>query len=309
MAHFTQFFPGDISEVDLSFYGAGFASIYQDLRIKSPLASGVLDIVSIGRDNYSLDFLGKGFPTTLRGDLTGRVTAATEYVWDGEDTTTLFELKGIDVPLEKAVRVIVSPNLRDDRALIASILSDDDVIRLSAGDDVMRGFGGDDRITGGRGDDTLYGDGGADRISGGLGADLVIGGAGADRLAGGGQSDRLAGGGGADKLTSGAGDDALRGQGGADTLIGGRGADLMAGGLGADTFVFTRAGSARANTDVVLDFRAGVDTLAFRTGDTLRSLRFVTEEGTDSVTVEHKGGTVELVGISFDDLTRDSFDF
>ena len=309
MAKYTQFVPVDLNDLDLSFYRSASVTLLNDLLVKSRLVDGQVDIANFSRGDYSLDLYGSGFPPSAQFEPTGRVEAVTEYVWGRNGATTVFELTSIDVETADVVRVIETRGVKDDRALVADLLSGDDVIKLSRGDDVMSGFRGDDRMSGGRGNDTLFGDGGADNVSGGAGMDRLFGGGGADRLSGGGQLDKLLGGGGRDTLKGGNGNDDLRGQGGSDTLIGGRGADRMVGGAGADTFVFTRSGTARSNEDKVIDFRVGVDTLEFRTGDTMRSLTFVTEDGKDSVTVEHEGGSVELLGISVDDLTRDSFAF
>ncbi|MFN3260319.1 MAG: calcium-binding protein [Pikeienuella sp.] len=141
-------------------------------------------------------------------------------------------------------------------AFSAFILSGNDRIILSQGDDDIGGFAGDDNMRGRRGDDSLDGDAGNDTLIGNAGADrlrgqagddlarggggddLVIGGGGDDRLLGNGGADKIRGGGGNDTLTGGGGDDLLKGGGGDDRLIAGAGNDTVIGGRGADVFVF-----------------------------------------------------------------------
>lgn len=104
----------------------------------------------------------------------------------------------------------------------------DDVFYMRKGDDVASGWGGDDVLNGGDGDDTL---------SGGDGADVLFGDA---------------------------GNDELRGGTGADRLVGGGGNDRLIGGPGADTFLYY---SVKANTDTIMDFEVGVDTIDLRNID------------------------------------------
>jgi Ca2+-binding RTX toxin-like protein len=136
------------------------------------------------------------------------------------------------------------------------------------GDNLILAGAGNDSIVAGHGADTVHGEGGDDSIQGwgspsgtsaaSLGfaqtidsADLIFGGAG---------DDTIGGGGGGDVIFGGAGDDVIRG---------GTGADTVFGGPGADTFVFGYAfavfgaevGAGEGNRDVVMDFKAGVDSL------------------------------------------------
>ncbi len=91
-------------------------------------------------------------------------------------------------------------------------------------------------------------------------ADTVIG---ADNAAAG---DILYGLGGNDSLSGQGGFDYLLGGDGADTLNGGFGYDLMTGGAGADRFVFNNGfegGAFASGGEVITDFEAGVDRIAF----------------------------------------------
>ncbi|MBS7542959.1 ExeM/NucH family extracellular endonuclease [Ancylobacter oerskovii] len=134
-----------------------------------------------------------------------------------------------------------------------------DTLNGNEGDDLLEGGNGNDHLLGGQGADQLIGGNGNDRLSGGDGDDLLEGGIGNDQLAGGEGSDVLVGGLGDDRLWGGEGDDVLEGGIGNDTLKGGAGDDLLTGGLGADSFVFQPG----AGTDIVTDFTAGEDLIAF----------------------------------------------
>ena len=148
----------------------------------------------------------------------------------------------------------------------------------SMGDDVMRGYAKADVLKGRGGDDTL------------------IGGQGGDKLVGGGGNDHLSGGKGNDMLKGGAGD---------DWLVGGKGNDILKGGAGADTFFFAQ-GHGR---DTILDFEAGVDTIAFNSklfasvSDILDSAR----QTSDGVVVHYAGGRLLLEDINLNDLSNGDF--
>ncbi|MCJ8190707.1 hypothetical protein MUY73_05035 [Sphingomicrobium aestuariivivum] len=110
-----------------------------------------------------------------------------------------------------------------------------------AGNDELHGGTGDDLIFGGAGEDQLFGDGDMDELHGGAGNDMLHGGSEADQLFGEG------------------GDDQLFGDGGADFLDGGTGDDELTGGEGADTFFI----GPDSGDDIILDFEAGTDEIAF----------------------------------------------
>ena len=178
----------------------------------------------------------------------------------------------------------------------------DDIMGGGNGADLMHGGDGDDQIGGGNGNDKLYGDAGDDWLTGGKGNDKLFGGDGydiasfSDKLApvvvnlgkgntvkakiGFGEVDKLKGiegvwgglgkdkitGNGADNAIGGnSGDDVLKGKGGNDLLVGSWGSDTLIGGKGADTFLFDTipAGNSWRDVDLIKDFKAGKDTIAF----------------------------------------------
>ncbi len=155
--------------------------------------------------------------------------------------------------------------------LYQRVLRGHDRIIGSAEDDELRGYGGDDRIRGGLGDDEIYGGRGKDKLHGGLGDDDLFGEAGNDRLMGEAGEDFLEGGKGKDRLYGGKEDDVLNGGDGKDDLLGGKGDDTLVGGLGkdklfggagADTFEYNALEeSMRRESDMILDFETGIDTL------------------------------------------------
>ncbi|MEO0989512.1 MAG: M10 family metallopeptidase C-terminal domain-containing protein [Pseudomonadota bacterium] len=134
-----------------------------------------------------------------------------------------------------------------------TLLSQDDRITASDGNDIVFGWNGDDMIRGNNGSDILYGGNGDDRIIGGNGADTSFGGSGKDTLNGNGGSDTLWGQAGSDKLNGGNS---------TDVLIGGEGADVQRGGGGSDVFQFLSvedSGPAKADRDLIKDFKPGTD--------------------------------------------------
>lgn len=188
-----------------------------------------------------------------------------------------FDIPGVDAADPDLLAAIEDG---DADAFFGILLSGDDEITGSSGNDTLKGYAGDDTIDGASGNDVLYGGAGADELDGGAGADrlfgeadsdLLFGGAGNDRLDGGDGDDELYGGEGNDRLLGGAGDDLLDGgsgndrlEGGAgnDTLIAGPGRDKLIGGAGRDTFVIAND-PANIGIDEVLDFNRAEDTLAF----------------------------------------------
>jgi Ca2+-binding RTX toxin-like protein len=98
---------------------------------------------------------------------------------------------------------------------------------------------------------------------GGSGSDVLTSGGGADTLTGGADGDNLSGGA---SMSGDDGADTLAGSGGAETLSGGAGQDLLTGGAGADVFLFQTAASSAIARDVITDFVAGTDKIAFGLG-------------------------------------------
>ena len=138
-----------------------------------------------------------------------------------------------------------------------------DTITGDGGDNNLRSAGGDDSVFGGSGNDTLDGGSGNDYLDGGSNRDIVKGGSGDDTMLGGGGDDQLLGDTGRDWMEGQQGNDLLDGGGYNDTLIGGLGIDTLIGGAGRDTFLFNSAAEIGngANSDQVLDFTSGTDTI------------------------------------------------
>ncbi|WP_018388915.1 cadherin-like domain-containing protein [Ancylobacter sp. FA202] len=183
-----------------------------------------------------------------------------------------------------------------------------DVLKGDAGDDTLHGGFGDDQLDGGEGDDTLHGGFGKDVLKGGAGEDTLNGGFGDDQLDGGEGDDMLAGGSGKDVLDGGAGDDQIEGGAGNDRLIGGAGDDMLRGGLGRDTFVF----ASNSGNDVIVDFRAGQDTIAFsgldfETFDDILAAMLDSEDGVVIQLDDSGDHTVLLEGMTKARLDADDF--
>ena len=171
----------------------------------------------------------------------------------------------------------------------------DDTVRAGKGDDLVFGelgsnllFGdeGSDTICGGEGDDTVYGDigsplpigstGGQDQICGGSGNDLLFGNEGQDTVNGETGNDSLYGGKDEDSLLGGAGDDWLFGDGGNDTLIGGTGNDRFILGIDLDS-------------ETILDFQYGLDSIGLIGGLNFSQLSIVAENNSTLIRVTGSG--------------------
>ena len=126
------------------------------------------------------------------------------------------------------------PSPPQQRDLLLTGTTANDVLTGGDGNDTLDGAGGNDRLTGGRGNDLLIGGTGNDQIDGNDGQDSLLGNNGNDRLEGGAGDDDLRGGGGRDTLYGGTGNDSLHADAGEDWLFGGAGEDLLVGGPGGD---------------------------------------------------------------------------
>ena len=155
----------------------------------------------------------------------------------------------------------------------------DDRLIGNGGTNILDGKSGNDTLNGGLGNDILMGGGGVDQASYeaspiavtvnlsiskaqntvGAGKDTLVG---IENLLGSNFGDNLTGDALDNVLEGGSGDDLLSGSLGNDVIIGGLGRDVMTGGEGIDTFTFNSINeSTGVNTDVITDFKAGVDKL------------------------------------------------
>lgn len=238
----------DSYTIDLNFYWRHFykdaflddyyydlyGTKYQDLYIVS------------GWDGYNdllFGIAGVGFGFNALGDLTaGTVNFISEEVYG---RSAIWTAKDFSVPAARIYSASLTHGNADDRAVLASIMSGNDTVRLSAFNDWFEGWAGHDQMFGSGGNDTLLGGVGNDMLNGGLGIDRLMAGSGHDRLIGA------------------AGNDVLQGDIGNDVLDGGMGRDQMFGGADAvrDVFIFR----ARAETvlgaqrDQIMQFSAGQD--------------------------------------------------
>lgn len=202
----------------------------------------------------------------------------------------------------------------------------DDQVSGDAGNDVVAGGAGDDTINGGDGADTMggsyghdhvSGDAGNDSLGGGFGQDTISGGAGDDEVGGGEGSDLINGGAGNDFLAGGGRNDTINGDAGNDVINGGAGNDVMTGGAGNDTFVFR--GFIDGEHDKVTDFEEG-DALFLIGIDNVPGsgrqgcfneldVTDVTVDGEVAARITYDGHTIDVVGVTADDLELDAFLF
>ncbi len=155
--------------------------------------------------------------------------------------------------------------------------------------DSLPGTENDDAIAGGAGDDKLYGNGGQDFFFGGDGNDEIVGGMGSDIAFGGAGNDVIYGNGARDILLGNAGDDTLMGSDGDDVLVGGAGSDRLTGGSGSDVFVYGQAtgtagsGTGSMGTDIIEDFRVGIDVIGLVAGSLMEADITRVQEGMHTV--------------------------
>lgn len=220
----------------------------------------------------SIAILGNGVGLTREtGYLsTGAITAMVMIDSGGDTRFALFDTA---VGTARIMQAAGTTGTSDDRALLASLLTGDDVImghetqtlpeQLSggAGKDLMLGHAGADRLQGDTGFDLLLGGTGRDTLSGGLGNDILVGNAGRP------SADR------GDVLRGGAGNDLLLADGDGAVLWGGNGADIIAfaaGSTGGTIHDFT-PGSDRILLDSGVGDFADLTLTRLANGDTLIS--------------------------------------
>lgn len=234
----------------------------------------------------SVMFASKGWMTYDLG--THVVSGRVDTIKFGGDSTSAngvyanngeVKISGLNLATSSATGEVMGDLMGGDISMLVQYLKNQSLqVSGSTGDDVLRGYNRADMLTGGAGDDMLLGGKGNDTLKGGAG------------------DDRLFGGKGYDALNGGAGD---------DYLVGGKGNDMLKGGAGADTFYFAK-GHGR---DTILDFEAGVDTIAFSSklfsskAEILDSAR----QTRDGVAIDYDGGRVLLEDIKLDDLSRGDF--
>ncbi|MGF1552026.1 MAG: calcium-binding protein, partial [Paracoccaceae bacterium] len=141
-----------------------------------------------------------------------------------------------------------------------------------------------------------------------------LGDAGDESVGGTAEEDALTGAAGRDVLYGYGGDDILHGGPGEDTLSGGLGADRLMGGAGADRFVFEAdLADDRRETDVVVDYEPGVDTLSLPEDASLSiergdaGARLVFGPDADVIVLEgvdlEVGGDPTAIGVRFDGVS------
>ncbi len=175
--------------------------------------------------------------------------------------TSVETLLGTDIGIDGTSLQDADPDVDDPQLVTTDIAADNgiihaidgvllplDLLQSNGANDVDLRIGDDGRdvIATGRDNDFISGKGGSDQLVAGGGDDVVLAGAGNDFVFGGKGNDVLNGDDGRDKIFAGRGD---------DTINGGADFDVVRGFKGNDVFVF-EAGN---DTDVILDFRRGVD--------------------------------------------------
>jgi Ca2+-binding RTX toxin-like protein len=115
----------------------------------------VIDYFSGDRD----EFRGNGFTYDFNGvPVGGTITSYAGY----DSWVRIVSLDGVEISVPSMVKAASTFSTADDRALIKTALSGDDVITGGLWSDKLEGFAGNDKLTGRLDRDKLYGGAGAD---------------------------------------------------------------------------------------------------------------------------------------------------
>ncbi len=141
-------------------------------------------------DNISFDFTGSSFVIVASVPVSGTIEGMAIRL----DEQPAYSISGLSLDIG-SVNDLFSGGVD---AGLTELLSGDDEVIGSGGNDNLRGYGGNDTISGHNGKDDLHGQGGDDTLIGGTGNDRLFGATGADTLIGGGGANKLYGGPGPD---------------------------------------------------------------------------------------------------------------
>ncbi|MCC2099498.1 MAG: hypothetical protein KDJ29_21595 [Hyphomicrobiales bacterium] len=288
MANLTVTISGNVPSsewhIDMFAYDLSFAqAVYPGSFL--PGFSGVTDLISLldAASEKAVELRGDDLSFTA-GAYNGHVHTINLFSYfntSAGNTFTVASLTGFSIDITTVTAVIGTPSTSDDLDLLRDLLSGNDEIRLSAGDDAAFGWRGNDSLFGMGGDDDLYGDNGNDTLEGGEGSDALVGGNGRDtasyagaasgvtvaldgsvqgtgdaagdiflsieNVTGSGFGDSITGDVRTNVLSGGKGNDIIRGMGGVDSLMGDAGRDIFYGGRGAD----------------IIDLGTGIDRVVF----------------------------------------------
>jgi len=128
--------------------------------------------------NEKLSLYGTGFSRDLSDNMVnGTIEKWTQWKWDSDSSSWVehFSFEGINVSMSDFYAAGQTVDDTDDFALIAAMLSGDDMITLSDDDDTANGYDGNDTLLGKAGADELFGDLGDDTLKGGTGDDNLLG--------------------------------------------------------------------------------------------------------------------------------------
>jgi len=208
MANLVAFSAFNISGANFNDINDGAQELNQDAMSWTELASELRSIGLSGWTNgthpainsfgeviwddggawYSFLMVGSNLSLNeATGSARGTINYIAEYTTDDPGPGTVaevptFVIGGLSLNASDMAHAMLTADTADDRALLASMFSANDLMTMSNQADQVRGFAGNDTILGQGGNDTLMGDAGNDLLTGGLGKDLLSGNSGADRF-------------------------------------------------------------------------------------------------------------------------------
>ncbi len=167
MATFTSFFPGGVYPDHYSppLPGFDYMPFFEEIVNANDAVRGTTTSTAIDYDlanGLKLKLIGTGFAFDSNGDPTGgTITAIAVYLNDG--TTRMQVLTGLNILL-KAFSDAVDVSTPHEVAQL--LMSGNDILKGSAGDQDLIGYGGNDKFIGGSGNDFVYGGEGKDSYDG-----------------------------------------------------------------------------------------------------------------------------------------------
>jgi Ca2+-binding RTX toxin-like protein len=164
------------NQTDFTFYdnyNAVYNGItYQDVAVFDYYDNGSYEGIFGGHD---VKFNSAGTDV-----ISGTATGYLQVGWNGSAWVPIWGVQNFSYSASALADAIQSVTTTDDFAVIAQVLSGNDILFMSPYADLARGYAGNDTLIGYGGNDILYGEAGADVLNGHVGADFLSGGSGKD---------------------------------------------------------------------------------------------------------------------------------
>ncbi|WP_349435606.1 calcium-binding protein [Pararhizobium sp. A13] len=167
MATFTSFFPGGIYPDHYSppLPGFDYMPFFEEIVNANDAVRGTTTSTAIHYDlsnGLKLKLIGTGFAFDSSGEPTGgTITAIAVYLNDG--TTRMQVLTGLNILLKTFSDAV---DVSTPHEIAQFLMSGNDTLKGSAGEQDLNGYGGNDKFIGGSGNDFVHGGEGKDTYDG-----------------------------------------------------------------------------------------------------------------------------------------------